>query len=71
MTTLGGIKIDHHMQVLNQQDHPIAGLFAAGNDTGGWEPETYNVHLSGSTFGFALNSGRIAGENAAKFVQTL
>ena len=68
MTTIGGIKINHHMEVLNKDDNPIPGLYAAGNDTGGWESDTYNVHLSGSTFGFALNSGRIAGENAAQYV---
>jgi hypothetical protein len=33
-----------------------------------WEGETYNVYLSGSGLGFALNSGRIAGENAAQYV---
>jgi fumarate reductase flavoprotein subunit len=49
-------------------DKAIAGLYAAGSDTGGWESDTYNVVLSGSTLGFAINSGRIAGENAARFV---
>ena len=66
--TLGGIKINHHMEVLNCQDVPIHGLYAAGTDVGGWESHTYNVRLSGSTFGFPLNSGRIAGENAATYV---
>ena len=68
MTTQGGIKINHRMEVLNSQDEPIPGLYAAGDDTGGWEPDTYNVNLSGSGLGFALNSGRIAGENAAQYV---
>ena len=66
--TIGGIKINHNMEVLNQRGDAIPGLYAVGVDTGGWESETYNAHLSGSTFGFALNSGRIAGENAAKVV---
>jgi fumarate reductase flavoprotein subunit len=63
--TIGGIKINHHMEVLNSRDDPIPGLYAAGVDVGGWEPETYNSFLPGSSFGFSLNSGRIAGENAA------
>lgn len=67
MTTQGGIKINHRMEVLNNQDEPISGLYAVGDDTGGWEPDTYNVNLSGSGLGFALNSGRIAGENAAQY----
>jgi fumarate reductase flavoprotein subunit len=66
--TFGGIKINEHMEVLDKQDNPIPGLYAAGVDTGGWETETYCVALTGSAFGFAVNSGRIAGENAAKFV---
>jgi fumarate reductase flavoprotein subunit len=67
--TIGGIKVNHHMEVLAQSDEPIPGLFAAGVDTGGWEFDTYNAVLSGSTFGFAINSGRIAGENAADLCQ--
>ncbi|MEM2111341.1 MAG: FAD-dependent oxidoreductase [Candidatus Bathyarchaeia archaeon] len=69
--TIGGIKINHHMEVLDKQDRPIPGLYAAGVDVGGWETETYNANLSGSTFSFALNSGRIAGENAADYVAAL
>jgi len=67
-TTQGGIKINHHMEVLDKQDSPIPGLYAGGDTTGGWESDTYNVNLSGSGLGFALNSGRIAGENAAQYV---
>jgi hypothetical protein len=36
--------------------------------TSGWQPETYCSDLSGSAFGYAINSGRIAGENAAEFL---
>jgi fumarate reductase flavoprotein subunit len=62
--TIGGIKINHGMEILNSEDNPIPGLYSVGADTGGWEWDTYNILLSGSTFGFAINSGRIAGENA-------
>ena len=66
--TIGGIKINHHMQVINQQNNPIPGLYAAGVDTGGWQGNTYaGRDLPGSAFGFAINSGRIAGENAATY----
>jgi fumarate reductase flavoprotein subunit len=66
--TIGGIKINHHMEVLNAQGIPIPGLYAAGVDTGGWQGDTYTGRdLAGSAFGFALNSGRIAGENAAGY----
>ena len=64
--TIGGIKINHRMEVLDQEGKPIPGLYAGGIDTGGWESETYCITLSGSALGFALNSGRIAGENASE-----
>jgi fumarate reductase flavoprotein subunit len=70
LTTLGGLKVNNRMEVMDQKDKPIEGLYAAGNDTGGWETDTYDVNLSGTTCGFAINSGRIAGENAAKYVFT-
>ena len=35
------------------------GLYAGGIDTGGWEADTYNVVLSGSTMGFNISSGRL------------
>jgi fumarate reductase flavoprotein subunit len=66
--TLGGIKINERMEVLNQQNNPIPGLFCAGNDSGGWSGDTYNINLAGFTSGFAINSGRIAGEYAARYV---
>ncbi len=66
--TFGGIKINHHMEVLNQEDKPIPGLYGVGVCTGGWEGDTYDFMLAGSAFGFAVNSGRIAGENSAGYV---
>ena len=58
------------MEVLDKQDRPISGLYAAGVDTGGWVSETYFIKLSGYAFGYAVNSGRIAGENAARFIRS-
>jgi fumarate reductase flavoprotein subunit len=66
--TIGGIKINERMEVINTQGRPVPGLYAGGIDTGGWEPETYNVLLSGSAVGFAFNSGRIAGENIVNYI---
>ena len=62
--TMGGIKINEHMQALDKEGEPIPGLYAAGMETGGWE----NVHLDWLVGGMtvALNGGRIAGENAAQ-----
>ena len=69
LDTLGGIKVNERMEVINTRGQPIPGLYAAGVITSGWESETYCSDLSGSAFGYAINSGRIAGENAAVFTQ--
>jgi fumarate reductase flavoprotein subunit len=66
---IGGIKINHHMEVLNKDETPIRGLYAIGNDAGGAQGDTYNFGLPGSSFGFALSSGFIAAENAVKFIK--
>ena len=66
--TTGGIKINERMEVLDEEDGIIPGLFAAGNDTGGWASDTYNYVLTGTAFAYAINSGRIAGENAAEYI---
>jgi fumarate reductase flavoprotein subunit len=69
LDTIGGIKINHRMEVLNHDDHLIPGLYAVGVTTGGWQPKTYCIELSGNAFGFAINSGRIGGENAAQYAK--
>jgi fumarate reductase flavoprotein subunit len=66
--TMGGIKINYKMEVLDKEGEPIPGLYAVGADTGGWESDTYCAILSGSAFGFAMNSGRIAAENASDYI---
>jgi fumarate reductase flavoprotein subunit len=69
LVTMGGIKINDRMEVLDQEGDPIRGLYAVGADTGGWESDTYCALLTGSAFGFAMNSGRIAAENASDYVR--
>lgn len=69
--TIGGIKINQRMEVVDDRGEAIPGLYAAGAGTGGWESDTYCLELSGSAFGFAINSGRIAGENAAGYIASL
>ncbi len=67
LQTMGGIMVNQYMEVLGNKGIPIRGLYAAGADTGGWEPDTYWDRFSGTAFGFAVNSGRIAAENAARY----
>jgi fumarate reductase flavoprotein subunit len=69
LNTIGGIKVNENMEVLDKDDNPIPGLFAAGVDVGGWSSDTYCADLPGTAFGFAINSGRIAGGNAWKYIR--
>jgi fumarate reductase flavoprotein subunit len=64
--TLGGIKIDYKAEVLDDNSDPIPGLHAAGLDACTIYGDSYPFILPGNSMGFALNSGRIAGESAAR-----
>lgn len=55
------------MEVLDPDGRAIPGLYAAGVCAGGLLGENYNYDLPGSAQGFAVNSGRIAGESAAGY----
>lgn len=70
LATFGGIKINHRMEVLDKNNKPIKGLYAVGTDTGGWSPDTYNARLPGTACGFAINSGRIAGDSVVQYIKT-
>ena len=49
---------------MTQDETPIRGLYAAGNDVGGMYGDSYDLLMAGSTVGFAVNSARIAVEAA-------
>jgi fumarate reductase flavoprotein subunit len=66
--TMGGIKVNERMEVLDPSGYPIKGLFAAGVITDGWMSQTYCTDMFGSACSYAMNSGRIAGESAAEFL---
>lgn len=66
--TLGGIRINENMQVLDKDFNVIKGLYAAGADAGGMYGKSY-VDFEGGTLGFAYTSGRLAGEQAAKDIK--
>ena len=66
--SLGGIKTDHNMQVLTEYGDKIPGLFACGTDACTIFGDSYCFIMPGSTMGFAINSGRIAGYEAVKFI---
>jgi fumarate reductase flavoprotein subunit len=66
--TLGGIRINHRMEVIDKGGRVIPGLYAGGYDAGGMWGDSYCIrHSSGLSSGFAANSGRIAGKNALEY----
>jgi len=66
--SLGGIKTDHNMQVLTADGGKVPGLFSCGTDACTIFGDSYCFFMPGSTMSFAINSGRIAGFEAAKFI---
>lgn len=66
--SLGGIKINHRTEVVTKDHDVIPGLYAAGTDACAIYGDSYVFILPGNTMGFALNTGRMAGENAAEYV---
>ncbi len=60
--TMGGIKINERMEVLDKNDAVIPGLYAGGFDAGGMYGDSYPIKgSSGLASSFAFSSGRIAG----------
>ncbi len=67
--TLGGIKINHNMEVIDKKGGVIPGLYAGGYDAGGMYGDSYSIgKSSGLSSSFATNSGRIAGKHALKYI---
>lgn len=64
--TFGGLKINASAQVIDGEDTPIPGLYAAGELTGGL---FYNNYPGGSGLMSGAVFGKIAGEAAAKQAQ--
>lgn len=68
LSTIGGIKINHKMEVVDKEDEPIPGLYAGGMDAGGVYGDSYDVYATGGALAFAFNSGRIAAKNVLKYI---
>ncbi|MCX2455527.1 FAD-dependent oxidoreductase [Lacticaseibacillus nasuensis] len=65
LATLDGLRVNSRMQVMNQQGQPIAGLYAAGNCSGGFFWGSYPDHVPGLTASHAVTFGRLAGQAVA------
>ena len=69
--SLGGIKVNYKLEVLTDDWKKIPGLYGAGTDVNDIYADTYLYLLAGNTMGFALNSGRLAAEHAAEYIEDM
>ena len=63
---MGGILINEKTQVLDENEEPIEGLYAAGEVTGGFHG---SQRIDGSGIGDSFTFGRIAGKEMAQAVR--
>ena len=69
--TEGGIKINYKTEVVDDNCDKIPGLYAVGTDACNIYGDTYPFILGGNTMAFCLNTGRIAGENIAEYIESM
>lgn len=62
LATLDGLHVNDRMQVLDHQEEPIDGLYAAGNCAGGFFWGAYPDRVPGLTASHAVTFGRLAGQ---------
>jgi len=65
-TSIGGIRVNKDMAVIDNNDKPIAGLYAGGVDIGGLYSDTYTLWATGHAYGWSVYSGRMAAASALK-----
>jgi fumarate reductase flavoprotein subunit len=65
LVTLGGLKINTKLQVLDKDRNPIPGLYAAGNVSGSFYAGEYPTNTPGASHSRAWTFGRLAGLAAA------
>ena len=68
--SLGGVKTNDKMEVLDSSGIKISGLYASGTDACNIYGDSYCFFLPGNTMSFAVNSGRMAGYNAVDFLDS-
>ncbi len=66
LATLDGLRVNTKLQVLDKNHTVIPGLYAGGNDTGGFFSGNYPELFAGLAMGRTVTFARIAGENMAK-----
>lgn len=63
LAVVSGLVVNGNLQVLDENDEPIEGLWAVGNASGGRYAVDYPVFINGNSHGSALTWGYVAAEN--------
>lgn len=66
--TLGGVKVDDKLRVMNADFEAIPGLYAAGVDAGSLFTTPYYGN-EGAAFGMSISSGSVAGVEIADYIK--
>ena len=66
--TLGGAHTDDCLRIVDKDQKAIPGLYGCGTDVCSIFGDSYNFFMPGMTMGFAVNSGRMAGNNAIDYI---
>ncbi len=65
-SVLGGPRTNHNMQICDENDEPIKGLYAAGTLIGDMYANCYNFRIAGHNYGCCLTFGYLTGKYIAK-----
>lgn len=68
-STIGGVRVDESLRALNDDNKAIPGLYVVGSDAGSLFCTPY-YDIPGSFYGLAIDSGTIAGKEAAAYSKT-
>ncbi|WP_426350335.1 FAD-dependent oxidoreductase [Alloiococcus sp. CFN-8] len=68
--SLGGVKTNDKLEVLDSRGVKIPGLYACGTDACNIYGDSYCFFMPGNTMSFAVNSGRMAGYNAIEYMDS-
>lgn len=67
--SIDGVKVNGNFQAVDEFDHPVPGLYVAGNDATGLYGDTYTLDVPTVASGFAHTSGRLAARHAMEEIQ--
>ncbi len=71
LITLGGVLTDRNFRVMTADKQPIPGLYAAGATGAALWRNVYTINVSGGCNANNINSGRVAANHAAEYLNSL